>query len=894
MKWSEWRKWDLQVQTILDDWYISIDSYFDELKIKYPEKITLLVEKIGSEELIKKYDSKDYFFTDSTVTKKTKAKNYSKLLLNFSDIFVDNPWVIWITDHNYYDDFLIDELINESKNTITKVIPWVEVNIEWIHILVFFNKIPYSKSTYSDWIKTFLTNLNIYIPKKDWVLSVSTKGHIDFLKEVNEIEWVLIYPHCNSSNWLFQERTQTDRTHLANIFNYQKTNILQSQNIDSANSVTEYILTKSQNLNSSFVFTLCSDSRSLKDIFKADKDWNFTWIKSDLTFEWLKQIIYEKERVFIWENKPPENLHKISKIDLNFGDNIKIKKKEVNSREYDFCFSWVKETLYLSDYFNCFIWWRWSWKSSLLNIIYKKIENQDTNFFKENKLVNFDFEKINIDFSSEKLEFLGQNQIEDFATNYKEFSKAIYERLENQTKLLEEVKNIKDEILECDKVIKAIIEEDKNITELNESKKRLDSYNKVIDVIKWEEYKWFQEKLKIEQEKLNLLQKSKNSFNAIKNDFETFLTKYSKLEKEYNEYDKNYNEAINIFEEIKNNLSSKSFEIELEKEKNINDDLDKIKIELEKYLISKWISQEKLNDLNNAQEWIKKILLDIPTYEKNIKDYKEIISLFSPKIMSLNYITYKFQIQEWLKISQEKLKSIENQNILEIKFEVLLDENRAKEDLFEEFMNIFSDYKEPWLRTDFVKSKLFETNLTEVLEWTLNKETLLNSFWEWFNNNFLRKIFENDSNFEIYKILLAKYLYNLEEYLKINILYDNRPIESSSFWQRCTVVILIMLLFWTKPIIIDEPEAHLDSSLIADYLVSIIKDRKKERQIIFATHNANFVINWDAEQIYILENENNKTSFIQTTIENLDNRLKLLKLEWWEEAFKSRWNKLIR
>jgi predicted ATP-dependent endonuclease of OLD family len=148
-----------------------------------------------------------------------------------------------------------------------------------------------------------------------------------------------------------------------------------------------------------------------------------------------------------------------------------------------------------------------------------------------------------------------------------------------------------------------------------------------------------------------------------------------------------------------------------------------------------------------------------------------------------------------------------------------------------------------------------------------------------------------DYNFEIYKILIAKYIYNLNDYLKIEILYDKRPIEISSFWQKCTVVILIMLLFWNKPIIIDEPEAHLDSSLIANYLVDLIKQRKKERQIIFATHNANFVINWDAEQIYILENNDNKTSFTQTTIENLEKRQKLLNLEWWKEAFWLRWKK---
>jgi len=52
------------------------------------------------------------------------------------------------------------------------------------------------------------------------------------------------------------------------------------------------------------------------------------------------------------------------------------------------------------------------------------------------------------------------------------------------------------------------------------------------------------------------------------------------------------------------------------------------------------------------------------------------------------------------------------------------------------------------------------------------------------------------------------------------------------------------------PLVIDEPEAHLDSSLIAKDLVELVKNVKINRQLIFATHNANFVINGDAELIH--------------------------------------------
>jgi len=76
------------------------------------------------------------------------------------------------------------------------------------------------------------------------------------------------------------------------------------------------------------------------------------------------------------------------------------------------------------------------------------------------------------------------------------------------------------------------------------------------------------------------------------------------------------------------------------------------------------------------------------------------------------------------------------------------------------------------------------------------------------------------------------------------------------------------------PIVIDEPEAHLDSALIAKYLVDLIKSRKNHRQIIFATHNANLVINGDAELIHCLSMDDTKiTRVVSTTIEDLNHRI---------------------
>ena len=142
----------------------------------------------------------------------------------------------------------------------------------------------------------------------------------------------------------------------------------------------------------------------------------------------------------------------------------------------------------------------------------------------------------------------------------------------------------------------------------------------------------------------------------------------------------------------------------------------------------------------------------------------------------------------------------------------------------------------------------------------------------------------------IYLNLIKKHCFNLSKYIKINGFYGNRELESCSFGQRCTAVIVTLLMTGVKPLIIDEPEAHLDNKLVADYLVSLVKRKQFDRQIIFASHNSNFVINGDSALIHILEIPNNDvyTHKTSTTIENIENREKLLKLEGGREAFLNR------
>ncbi|MNJ64109.1 hypothetical protein D3C77_600500 [compost metagenome] len=57
----------------------------------------------------------------------------------------------------------------------------------------------------------------------------------------------------------------------------------------------------------------------------------------------------------------------------------------------------------------------------------------------------------------------------------------------------------------------------------------------------------------------------------------------------------------------------------------------------------------------------------------------------------------------------------------------------------------------------------------------------------------------------------------------------------------------------SRPLIIDQPEENLDPKSIYNDLVPLFMAAKSTRQVIMVTHNANLVVNTDADQIIIAE-----------------------------------------
>src|SRR6266478_2063489 len=101
----------------------------------------------------------------------------------------------------------------------------------------------------------------------------------------------------------------------------------------------------------------------------------------------------------------------------------------------------------------------------------------------------------------------------------------------------------------------------------------------------------------------------------------------------------------------------------------------------------------------------------------------------------------------------------------------------------------------------------------------------------------------------------ATWLYGTEHIrIQYTIDYDGVDIRKLSPGTRGIVLLLLYLALDDaddRPLIIDQPEENLDPKSVFDELVSLFMRAKAKRQVIMVTHNANLVINTDADQIIV-------------------------------------------
>ncbi|GAA8618768.1 PHP-associated domain-containing protein [Helicobacter pylori] len=624
----------------------------------------------------------------------------------------------------------------------------------------------------------------------------------------------------------------------------------------------------------------------------------YTWIKAEKTFEGLKQIIYEpKTRVSIDENKPQDPLYKIDCVGLNFDKAVKITNEK---GEIPFCYAGFNETLFFSPYFTCVIGGRGSGKSTLLQLIASAIKNKS--FVKGLELETKKYIEIQPDIDIvDSVEYLAQNEVEEFATNVSKFTEAIFNRMDSKSsgKLKELEKQITKGIEKFDEQIACWQEKTKLGKQLKESEKIRKKCQNIINTFTDKNYLDKKDKLQKKHKALIDLRQSKEGFLTFIKELKRVVNFESKENmEEKNSYDKVYNQLeqdiCKKIEEIDADIKNGCFKSEDENIMTLETEHEALSQEIGEFLKEKGVSDENIGDIRNANYHLANEEMNIADLEREIEEIANKIEGFSYEDMDKNIEEFKNQINKELnKINSafEKISKDHKEEVRLITIKYYLNED-IFEGVFEDFDKLvdkeFNIQKHQSKIKEYLKGielkDIIDVQCAEFIEKLDNLiENKKAAFYET-----MMDVFNREIHFQIYRLLVLKHLRNVEKYKIFEVRYDKRALNETSFGQRCTAVLIVLLSLGNNPIIIDEPEVHLDSALIAKYLVTLIKERKQERQIIFATHNANFVLNADAELIIQLKNKDNKIIAQSFTIESDEYRDDLLKLEGGEEAFKNR------
>ncbi|MCQ2927446.1 AAA family ATPase [Helicobacter pylori] len=624
----------------------------------------------------------------------------------------------------------------------------------------------------------------------------------------------------------------------------------------------------------------------------------YTWIKAEKTFEGLKQIIYELEtRVSIDEEKPQDPLHKIDCVGLRFDGGVKITNEQ---GETPFCYAGFNETLFFSPYFTCVIGGRGSGKSTLLQLIASAIKEENfVKGLKSETIKKYIEIQPNIDIV-DSVEYLAQNEVEEFATNVSKFTEAIFNRIDSKSSgtLKELEKQITKGIEKFDEQIAYWQEKTKLEEQLKESENTRKKYQSIIGAFTDKDYLDKKNKLQAKRQALIDLKQSKEGFWTFIEELKRVVNFNSKENmEEKNSYDKVYNQLKqNIckeLEQIDTNIKNGCFKSDEENIRTLEAEQETLLQEIGEFLKEKGVSDENIGDIKNANDHLANIKKNIDDLEHEIKENDNKIKGFSYGDIDENIEEFKKQINKELNKINSTFEEISknHKEVKPITIKYYLNEE-IFEGVFEDFDKLVDKGFNIQRHQSKIKEYLKEIELKDVIdmqhaefikELDSRIENKKAAFYETMMDVFDREIY-----FQIYQLLILKHLRNVEKYKIFEVRYDKRALNETSFGQKCTAVLVVLLSLGNNPIIIDEPEAHLDSALIANYLVALIKKQKQKRQIIFATHNANFVLNADAELIIQLKNENNKIVVRSFMIESDEYKEDLLKLEGGEKAFKDR------
>ncbi|MEM6719561.1 MAG: TrlF family AAA-like ATPase [Bacteroidota bacterium] len=636
----------------------------------------------------------------------------------------------------------------------------------------------------------------------------------------------------------------------------------------------------------------------LLDTYQFSKDGNkvessnyhcHTWIKSDPTFEGLKQIIYEPEhRVKIQSHKPDFKEDKLIIDSVKFISNNNL---------------FNTTPIYLNQNLNVIIGGKSSGKSILLYNIAKTLEtdtevtdivNSGYNF--RNIDSEFDFEVSLVSGAKQKMygeensiipniKYIPQNYLSKLAEpslnkkgsellkyvrgllredpEYDDKYKVFLDRVKSNDNIREDIIkryfSLKQYISEKEHELKELGNEEairksihsnsnraeelkkglgltpEQIEDYNSKKKKLGEISSQISILN-DDYSRF---VSFSTELLSSLEQMKSKKELIEKSIINERVKNS-FGENFNFISEKYNQIIELLESIKlndkgqfvnKNFFFDLFSVNFENQKILNSDLevyqknDKTREEVSK--IEKTIDQDSI------------VLQKISKLKNEIRLNKEELQKEKDKLFELYLKNY----QEYPKIVQElsQRASLSPEEKLTIEGSVKFNADR-----FNKAMRNISDNRS-FPEREFTLFQMKENLIVFDMENHLNQiKEIFSLIAE--NQKFPLATKYRNSLEDATRILLDDYFVDYWE-----TIYDDDKMDKMSTGKASFVILMLIIgLSSAKaPILIDQPEDNLDNRSITKDLVEYLRLKKLDRQIILVTHNPNVVVNADAENVIV-------------------------------------------
>lgn len=635
-----------------------------------------------------------------------------------------------------------------------------------------------------------------------------------------------------------------------------------------------------------------SDAHTIETLCRPNQN-RFTWIKADPTFEGLRQVIFEpKDRVRIQEKNPQDEFKRpyFSRFRIGAGPVF------VGSQlQYD------NSDILLNPNLVSIIGGRGSGKSVLLGSLKKTFfKDQSSNpDDKSGEISTSDFHATftKTDGVSEEYHIQDENNLEYLHVSQGEVKLIVQkpELLDQQIKTLlgitepgaslfrsSELKAYLNRVSEIKNYFREKDESGRYINEKPYQEGLKKKYTDLIATITTDSNKELIQKYRENASQLSNLLILKKDLEETESELGASKLSLSKRISSLNNRiakdddkipDVNFDEQISKINQLISNIAQTRRSLSNENAKigedfkaaGIDGDLTTLLEKVEQYQGQIQIHNEKIAEIEERSEELKELFLKLADHSRNVQ---------------LRLGEYVTQLQSrWNQIKGGKEGWSEDQKKLaqtltadiEIRGEIVFDLAAFYKQISETInKQKFKATREETV-DDRIKHFIGVTDkdtyfqgisgelIFDIGERKINLQAVLDAdvFTKDGDRIFLQALFDPEA--------VAKYLK-----VQCQLRYKNKAPNQLSVGQRGTFFVCLKLATDTfgLPFVFDQPEDDLDNAFIMNQLVPLFREIKKYRQVIVVTHNANLVVNADAEQVIVAENEGEKMDYFAGALEN--------------------------